>query len=359
MRKSVYRFLNKLCALSAIASLLLLTTPVYAALSSVSDTMTRQKTSTLSSHTISFTTSAYIAANQTITIDFGEDSSMFTVDGAGTVTADLTVTNAATARTIVGVDGLCAGHTNPGDIAASVNDTTGILTLLTCSSYTTASSYVFTVNYGTAAGGTNRVTNPSAKNTYVIPITLSGDITDSGKFAISIPEASGDDQIPVSASVNPTITFTVVNTAFSLGDLSSSAIITSALNDLSVGTNASGGYTIKVQDAGGTGTANPGLYNSSASTLIASNTGTLTTNSEGYGGQCEVHAGSGTCSFALTSAGESVTKFNDNTWDTFASYGSKPAATDTFHIRVKASISTATTAGSYADTLTLVATGNF
>jgi hypothetical protein len=351
------KFYTKLTAVIVSLLLVFIYTPAFAALSSISDTMTMQKISVASSHTITFTASGNIPANQTITIDFGEDSSYFTVAGTATVIGDLSVTNGA-ARTIVGVDGLCTSHTGTGDIAASVNDTTGVLTLLTCGSYS-ATTAIITINYGTAAGGTDRVTNPATKGTYVVPIALSGGLTDTGKFAVSIPEASGDDQIPVNATVNPTITFTVVNTAFALGDLSSSSISTSGLNDISVGTNASGGYSVKVQDVGGTGAANPGLYDTAASTLVASATATLSTNNEGYGGQCEVHAGSGTCGFALTSAGESVTGFLDNSWATFASYGSKPSATDVFHIRVKASISTATTAGYYQDTLTLVATGNF
>jgi hypothetical protein len=358
MKKYQNNFI-KLTAVLTVALLVFIYTPAYAALSSISDTMTRQKISTLSSHTITFTASGNIPANQTIAIDFREDApdTYFTVSGAATVAGDLSVTNGA-ARTIVDVDGACTGHVGTGDIAASVNDTTGVLTLLTCGSYS-ATTAIITINYGTAAGGANRVTNPSAKGTYVVPITLSGGLTDTGKFAVSIPEASGDDQIPVNATVNPTITFTVVNTAFALGDLSSSSIVTSGLNDLSVGTNATGGYSIKVQDAGGTGAANPGLYDSVSSSLVASGDETLSTNNEGYGGQCEVHSASGTCSFSLTSAGETVTGFTDNSWLTFASYGSKPSATDVFHIRVKASITTATTAGYYQDTLTLVATGNF
>lgn len=350
--------LNKLVAVLAFASLIFIVTPANAALSSISDTMTRQKVSTASSHTITFTATGNIPANQTIAIDFGEDSSYFTVDGAGTAIGDLSVTNGA-ARTIVGVDGLCTGHAGTGDIAASVNDTTGILTLLTCGSYS-ATTAAITINYGTAAGGTNRVTNPSVKGTYVVPITLSGGLVDSGKFAVSIPEASGDDQIPVTANVNPSITFTVVNTAFALGDLSPSSISTSSLNAVSVGTNATGGYTIKVQDIGGVGTANPGLYNSGGSgTLIASSSTTLSAGTEGYGGQCAVTSGSGACGFQLTSAGEAVTGFADNSWSTFASYGSKPSGTDGYQIRVKAAINASTTAGSYVDTLTLVATGNF
>jgi hypothetical protein len=362
MKNKHNSFLNKIGALITAVLMLAMTTPVYAAsLSSISGTMTRQKISTLSSHTIVFTLSGSntFATGETITIDFGEDSSGFAVAGASSVVADFDF-NDGTERTIaavnVGAPSCSAGVNN---VAVGIDDTTGIVTIQACTTYTASGAgAVVTIEYGTAAtGGTDRVTNPAAKGTYVIPIA--GTFGDTGRYAVSIPEASGDDQIPVSATVNPSITFTVVNTALALGDLSASSISTSGLNDLTIGTNATGGYTIKIQDVGGSGAANPGLYDSVSTALIASASATLSVGNEGYGGQCEVHAGSGTCGFSLTSAGEAVTGFHDNSWDTFASHSSKPSGNEVFHIRVKASISTSTTAGNYADTLTLVATGNF
>jgi hypothetical protein len=164
-----------------------------------------------------------------------------------------------------------------------------------------------------------------------------------------------DDQIPVTASVNPTITFTVANTTLDLGILDSGAIRTSSYNNITIGTNGSGGYAITVRDDGNG--SNPGLNNVAASKLIASADATpLTTNTEGYGGQCNKVSGSGTCSF--TGTGENVDGFL-LTGQTFASHGSKPSGTDTFQIRVKATVSTATEAGAYTDTLTLVGTANF
>lgn len=328
--------------------------PAYAAISTISDTMTRQKISTASSHTITFTASGNIPANETIAIDFGEDSTYFTVDGTGTAIADLSVTNGA-ARTIVGVDGLCTGHSGNGDIAASVNDSTGVLTLTTCASYS-ATTAVFTVNYGTAAGGTNRVTNPSAKGTYIIPINISGGITESGKFAVSIPEASGDDQIPVSGTVNPSITFTVVNTTLALGDISTSAATWSGTNNVSVGTNAGGGYTITVQDQGSG--SSDGLYDSVILQLIDSVSVDISS-TNGYGGQCHKSSGDGACHANYPdTTGNTVGAFTRAPL-TFASYGSKPSGTDTFQIRVGARVSASQAAGAYSDTLTLLATGNF
>ncbi len=137
--------------------------------------------------------------------------------------------------------------------------------------------------------------------------------------------------------------------------MSSSSISTSAYNNITIGTNGSGGYTISVRDQG-SGT-NPGLYNSGAAKLIPSATATpLVTNTEGYGGQCNKVSGSGACVF--TGTGENINGFTLG-YQTFASYGLKPSGTDTFQIRVKASINTSTDAGAYSDTLTIIAAANF
>ncbi|NTU70067.1 hypothetical protein HGB13_04630, partial [bacterium] len=164
-----------------------------------------------------------------------------------------------------------------------------------------------------------------------------------------------EDQIPVTATVDPSITFTVATTTLALGTLSSSSISTSGYNNITIGTNGSGGYTISVRDDGNL--TNPGLYNAGASKLISSADATpLGTNVEGYGGQCNKLSGDGTCTF--TGTGENIDGFL-LAYQTFASLGSKPAGTDTFQIRVKASINSSTDAGSYTDTLTVVAAANF
>lgn len=354
MKTKLKNFLNKISALTVALLLNLAFTPVQAAaITSLSDTMTRLKVSETSSHDISFTLNSTFTAGETITVDFDEDDTdsdgkYFVVAGAASVAADFDF-NDGTERTIynVGTSTDCTGSSGANDISVGINDTTGVVTFLACPSYS-ASGTAVNIEYGTAASGTNRVTNHSAAATLIIAIANGAD---NGKIAVAIIT---DDQIPVSASVNPSITLSVVNTALALGVLDSGLIRTSSYNNIQIGTNGSGGYTITVKGAGnGSG---DGLYNSAASKLIASLTTTLSSGTEGYGAQCNDVSSDGTCSFATS--GENVTEVGLNP-TTFASYGSKPSGTEQFQIRVKSAISTSTDAGAYADTLTVIGTANF
>ena len=63
------------------------------------------------------------------------------------------------------MDGDCTGHTEVNDIAVGIDDATGIVTFTACGTFTSSSSgATINIEYGTAAGGTNRVTNPTAQN---------------------------------------------------------------------------------------------------------------------------------------------------------------------------------------------------
>lgn len=345
------KLLIKLVAIVSIFAINLFYLPVQAAsLLSLSDTMTRLKISTASDHTIKFTTPTGVeASTDTITVTMPDG---FTIGSVDYTDIDLS-------------HGASTGYETDETLAAAAGSgvwgavfSGQILTLTAPSNATSgeiATNDKVIIEIGlTASGGNAQITNNSSAATYTI--SIGGTFGDSGNIAIVIVS---DEQIPVTATVNPSITFTVVNTAFALGDLSSSAIATSSSNNITVGTNANGGYSITVQDVGGTGAGNPGLYDSATTSRIASATATLVAGTEGYGGQCAVTGGSGSCDYALTSAGESVTAFADNAWSAFAHYNSKPSGTDTYQIRVKAAISTSTTAGYYQDTITLVATGNF
>ena len=348
--------IKKLLTYFLISGLIVFFPPISsrsAALDTISDSMTRFKASTLSSHDITFDLdgSNTFATTETLTIDFDEDGGEFVVDGASSAIADFGF-NDGTERTIVGVDGDCTGHSAANDVAVGINDTTGVVTFEACGSFS-ASGAGATVNieYGTAAGGTNRVTNPAAA-TYVIDI--GGTSGDDGKFAIAI---IAEDQIPVTASVDPSITLTVAVTTLALGTLSTSSVSTSGANDITVGTNGTNGYTITVRDEG-SGAAD-GLYNTPATYLVASADAVLAIGTEGYGAQCQKTAGDGACDATFNYWGTDQVGGLQRTLDTFASYGSKPSGSDTFQIRVKAAISTATEAGDYNDTATVIATGNF
>jgi len=342
---------NRLLAVFLILIINLFYLPVQAAsLTNLSDTMTRLKVSTASDHTIKFTTPTGVeSSTDTITITMPTGFTIGSVDYTDIDLSHGASTGYETDETLAAA----AGSGVWGAVFSSQ--------ILTLTAPTNAAAGEITANDKVvveiglnASGGNAQITNNSSAATYIIAV--GGTFGDTGNIAVVIVT---DEQIPVTATVNPSITFTVANTAFALGDLSPSGISTSNLNNISVGTNATGGYSITVQDVGGTGTGNSGLYSSGVSNLIASTTTTLVAGAEGYGGQCAVTAGSGSCDFSLTSAGEAVTGFSDSSWSAFAHYSSKPSSTDTYQIRVKAAISTSTTAGYYQDTLTLVATGNF
>jgi hypothetical protein len=289
-----------------------------APLSLLSDTMTRLKISQTSDHTIKLTTPSGITTGQTVTLTF--PSTSFTMGG-----------------TLTGV-------TINGSAVTSATWSAPTLTITASGTSTVAPGGVATIVIPNA-----QITNPSTEGTYIIEI--GGTFGDTGRIAVAIIT---DDQIPVTAAVNPTISLTVANTILALGILDSGSISTTGYNNITVGTNGSGGYSVTVKGQGNN--TNPGLYNSGANKLIPSSTATLAAGTEGYGGQCNKISGDGVCNIAT--AGENVTGLAISPV-TFASYGSKPVGTDTFQIRVKAAVSTATDAGSYADTLTIIGTANF
>lgn len=300
------------------------------------DIMTRQSDATLSSHTISFALSGTntFAAGESFTIDFNEDGSKFVVDGASSAIADFGF-NDGTERTIVGVDGNCATHTDVNDVAVGINDTTGVVTFTACSGYTaSAGGAVVTVEYGTAAGGTNRVTNPSQQNDLYIPIVVSDG--DTGGFSVSIVD---DDQVVVTATVNPLFTFVLEQNTCVLGTLGTGGVSTCDY-DISTTTNSEDGYATTIIEDGN-------LRNGS-NTIDDVGDGTVTAGDEEYG-------------IGLTGTNKAFAddRAITGTAQTVASVGSGPVTSDTVTITHKASIDVATVAGEYAHTVTLISTGTF
>lgn len=295
-------------------------TVLAAPLSSLSNTLTRLKTSETASHTVVFTTPSGISNGQTVTLTF--PSSSFTMGAS------------------------LSGVTINGGAVTSASWSAPTLTITA-----SASSTVSAGNVATIVIPNNQITNPSTPDTYLI--TIGGTFGDTGKIAIAILE---NEQIPVTASVNPTISLAITNTALALGILDSGTISTSDYNNIVIGTNGSGGYTITVRGYGNG--ASDGLYNFGANKLIGSSATTLSAGTEGYGGQCNKVSGNGTCAASYNYSTNQVGELGMAA-ATFASYNQKPTGSDTFQIRVKAAISTSTEAGSYSDTLTIIGTANF
>lgn len=300
------------------------------------DVLTRLKASTASSHDITFDLSSGVAfdADETITVDFGEDSSYFVVDGPGSATADFGF-NDGTERTIVDVDGACAGHDGVNDVVVGIVDATGVVTFTACGTFTSSSSgATINIEYGTVAGGTNRVTNPTAQND--VPIYLAGTVGDTGSIAISI---LSDDQVVVTATVDATFTFDIDSPTCALGTLNTGSV-SSCNYDVTTSANSEDGYATTIVEDGD-------LIDGSNDIDDVSD-GTVTAGVEEYG-------------IGLTGTDRSFTDERPITSSaqTIASDATGPISSQAVTVTHKASIVSTTSAGSYSHTVTLVSTGTF
>lgn len=300
------------------------------------DVMTRLKASTSSSHDITFDLSSGVTfdSGETITVDFGEDSSYFVVDKDNSAVGDFGF-NDGTERTIVDVDGACTDHDGVNDIVVGIVDATGVVTFTACGTFTSSNAAAtINIEYGTAAGGTNRVTNPSAQND--VPIYLAGTVGDSGSVAISI---LSDDQVVVTATVDATLTFAISSASCVLGTLSTSSV-SSCNYDVTTSANAEDGYATTIIEDGD-------LIDGSNDIDDVSD-GTVDAGVEEYG-------------IGLTGTDRSFTDERPITSSaqTIASDATGPISSQSVTVTHKASIVSTTSAGSYSHTVTLVSTGTF
>jgi hypothetical protein len=243
---------------------------------------------------------------------------------------------------------------------------------------------------GTACTGSLSVatftgTNPGSTGTKTI--TLAGNAGITGSFAIAIVT---DDQVSITASIDPTITFnvgaqssgTACATTFSgdggtvaLGTLTTGAVASSDANSVNhictrVTTNAGSGAAVSVSSA------NEALQSvGTPGDEIASGSATLTNGVSGYG-LCAGSAGGDSGKDTTTPVGTSPTRVSPYNGASCTASGHDVGALTTaaqnvwtlsgasqnafFRLYIKAAISgTVPAHNDYADTLTFVATGTF
>lgn len=312
-----------------------------AALTGMSDTMTRLQTSTDSDHTIAFTTATTLTAGQTIKIQFDPDGDAFTLKGT-LDDADMT----GTGFTVVDS---CGGGSDEMTVAVDTSAPDENITLTVCAGDTVAAGAK------TLEIANGEITNPSSADTYEIEITTS---SDSGTLSVVIVT---DDTVTVSATVDPSLTFSISDTSIGFGTLSATAArfatgdgngsaSETGAHDLVAGTNATGGYSITV-----TGTT---LTSGAADTITAIG-GTNTASSTGteqYGVRFTASGGSGAVSapYADTGFALDIANFPDE----IASVAG-PSADTTYSARYLANIASDTEAGTYTSDLTYIATATF
>jgi hypothetical protein len=347
--------LNKIYSLILVGLLVFAFIPKTqaAALSTLSDTMTRIKVSQYSNHTIQFTSPTGVAASATIIITFPNAGSAN--DFVGQSGIDYTDVDVKDDGTDVALLGSPSGTT----WGAAFSGTYLNVLTLTNGSTAVAGGSVINIEIGNHATfgttGDRQMANPNSAGSKTI--TIAGTFGDTGNIAVPI---ATEDQVVISASVDPSISFQISSNTAALGTLTTGAVASATAITLTMGTNAASGYVVTIQDEGSG--SSDGLYKSSAPQKLidSGSVDPLTAGTEGYGVKGVSGTGSPTIVAPyLTSNADGVGALQ-RTPQNFCTYSGPTGATNqTATLTVKAAIGASTPAGSYADTITLIMTGNF
>lgn len=225
---------------------------------------------------------------------------------------------------------------------------------------TAATWYCF--NWTNTAALTTPAANPNLTG-QVITQTTGGTASDTGNYATAVVT---NDQIAVTATVNPSFSFSLSSNSAALGALSTGTPSAATAINASVSTNAQRGWDMWAADPAGT----PGLTSTTASKTIAYTPAangavvTLSNGVEGYNLSAGTASGT-TCTSVTTDAkfASGGTSFRggglDNTLRILA-VADGVANACALPLTVNASISPTTPAATdYAGTMTVVAAGRF
>lgn len=385
MKTKYIRFVAKATAFVTVLSMFASIAPARAAtLTSMSDVLTRLKVSVVADHELMFVTPTGVTAGQTIVVTFPSDFS---------IAASLNETDVDLAE---GSTGTCSSATfTEKTLAATPSGTTwgaartsATVFTFTSGTDTMTAGRCLRIRMGTNAvsgtTGDQQVTNATTPGSKTITLAAGAD---SGTFSVAIVT---DDQVSVTASVDPSLTFNVGAEAaatacagtfagnggtVALGTLTTGAVASSDASSVNhicsrVSTNAGSGAVVTVKST------NAALKSTSTpADVINSATATLAAGTSGYG-LCAGSAGADSGRDSTTPAGATPARaapFNgasctssghdvgalttaaQNVW-TLAT----PSQNAFFRLYVKAAISATVPAhNDYTDTLTFVATGTF
>ena len=339
-----------------------------------SDTMTSIKENTTADHTVVFTLPATIdfdRAGQTdvLRVDYPH-SSAFTQSGTW-ITADFTF-NDGSARTINAVaQGAgtidCTVAAGVNNVCVAIDTTNHIFTIKPSADYTASAAaavVTFTID-GTATDGT--LTNPTSANGYVTIFAMCDEtascvtsFTSSHTVSVAIRIVTAvNTEVSVTATVDPTLTFSLGAATVALGTLSTSSTSSGSHTAL-IATNGASGFTL---------TYNGATLTSGGNTIsaIGGTPATSSTGGEQFGVNLKDNATPNVGAEVTQTAGTCSIAADYNTADNFAfeagstiSMASAAAPADcTYTVSYIANIATTTEAGSYATTVTYVGTGLF
>ena len=332
-----------------------------AALTTLSDTQSSLKISTLSDHTIQFVTPSGVTAGQGITVTFSSNYA--------TGTHNINNIDFATSTSAV-----CSNFTDAILASGTPSGLTWGVTLSTSTLYITSGTAIIPANRCvqirigsnaiSQASGTSQIINPTTATTTGATITIGGTFGDTGVITQNI---LGDDTVSMTGTVNQSLTFTISTTTIFFGTLGAGddkfASSTNILGDsaetiahtLGVSTNAPSGYNISIRGQTLTSQQNASNTINAIGATVASST----IGSEQFGIRATSTGGTGatidTTFSALTSYGY------DAPATTSASFavGTVPTNTTTFGLRYVTNISSLTEAGTYVANVVFVATANY
>ncbi len=332
-----------------------------ASLTSMSDTMSRLKASTASNHTIQFVTPTGVGSGQTITLTF---SSGFT--GVSSIAfGDVDLASAAS----------CSGFSDK-TLAASPSGATwgvsssGQVVTITSGTGTIAATNCVQIEIGTNATfgttGTNQISNGAIGSNDTVALSV-GSGADTGTIAV---EVISNDQITVQATVDPTITFTLIDATSTDNTIGFGSLLTgSARYATANGTYTAGGsgsdtsavtMTIATNASGGYVLSYLGDTLKSGSDSIAA--ATFTGDADGTPGTAQFATG------YTASGGSTVATAYDNSsnnWSFVANTTTTivsrttPTSTETIGGHYLANIAGNTPAGAYSTIITYIATGTY
>lgn len=341
-----------------------------AALTVLSDTMSRVKTGELSNHDIKFRTSIGMSSS-TITIDLGTSGGFAKEPGLDYTDIDLQYGSSQSE-----VNDACSSGCTKATLAATAGagawgaamDSSSDLTLTYPTSAGTAiatNDYVRVLigtNATTDTTGDKQMTNPST-GTKTFTVNVAG-TTDTGKIAVSI---IANEQVVVSTTIDPYLSFTVNQNTISLTksgggnpDYSNTGYNNGTANTIAANTNGISGYTLSYNGAtltrvGGSETID----------AIAAKT-TSSTNTEQFGINLKDNTTPDTGANPSGGNGAPASDYNTadnyryiaNTTTPLAS-ASAPTVSTTYTVSYILNVNQTTEAGNYSTAITYICTGNF
>ena len=347
-----------------------------ASLTSATDTMTNETTGGTSDHTFTWTSASghgYVAAD-TVTVTAGAgnytsagswvvgDFQLTMAGGTNTTSATNPVAVASSAPTCTsGLGHYTVTYTNSGTPSFVITLCTGFGTT------STAGAVTFKVKGGT---GTGTLTNGSVASSTLWTITVGGSAPEAGDATTVAGVIITNDVVTVTATVNPTLTFSLGATSETLGALSTGSVTFGTPHTINVATNGAGGFSVAYTSAA------TGLYNGTH-TLTALSSAIQVPGQEGWGINLEsdtsitgsanpVTNTSGTGGSCAAAAGYAVGGATGTAQYTYVA-GTTPQVVAssngsddcTFKASYVADISAVTPAGAYTNALTYIATATF